>query len=463
MAQQPEFARHEASQAPHGASAAQRDESEFRDNLGIVVGPMPETDFAGLGVRLTADPDEPFGLIMLLPGGDLRGFFETAGSRRRALVMPVADFSGTNHPRAEFGAADLNLETVATAFEQTQDIRNRLRRIPAPRDAREREPLLALAMAASRNTSIDARWTASLQELVGYPLLDGFKRPRSLLERLAQAGLLKRRFFDRLHVCGDCGSSRLAAREVCTGCESPRLRDEPLIHHYRCGYQGPRSQYEDERSLVCPKCNRVLRHYGLDYDAPGHIKLCGQCGVSSSEPLVNFRCADCQRDTAGDDIGSIDWHHYDVTPAGEAAVIEARLPGWGVHRLAEGMAGHRSPRDFAMMVEFAAKLNRRYERPFSVILINLLRPADETSADQDRAELLVEDIVKGVVRDTDFVAGLEHQLALFLPETPMSGAEILAGRLNERVGEAMGQVGRIKAEVIEPEKIQALVDLMRQQ
>jgi len=447
-----------------GAVAAAAPEPEprdlFRDDLvllaGQLQGPPPELD----AVAFTRDMDAPFGLVALLPGADISDIFEQLALRGR-LPVPVADLTGGAAERADFRAHFLSASTLDDARAATQAIRETLRSISGTASAAQRDGLGALTLAYSRGVPIEAGWAADTSALVGYPLLAGIRNCRATLEQLAQSNLLTRRFFERLHVCEKCSSARMPVREVCIACQSPQLREENLVHHYRCAYQGPRSQFEDGQQLICPKCDRALRHYGVDYDAPGVIQQCEACDEVFSDADVAFVCADCGHAASGTSVRTIDWFHYDLTPLGERTVLEGRLPSMDLEGFISGMSAYRPSRDLAMMLDFSVRVRRRYDRQFVVILVNFSLSDMVGATDQLRAETLVWDILRGSLRDTDFIAACEHQLVLLLPETPGENASLMVERINRQLSDATALSTGIQAEILPEEKIPGLIDILR--
>lgn len=141
---------------------------------------------------------------------------------------------------------------------------------------------------------------------------------RRAAERLATGGLLERRFVERFHACGSCGSARLNVREECMSCGSAHLHDVPIVHHFRCAHQAPEADFVQGPNLVCPKCRQHLRHYGSDYDKPGVVMKCADCGIFSPEPAIGFVCLDCGAHTDGDAAAKRDMFSYRPTAAGIA-------------------------------------------------------------------------------------------------------------------------------------------------
>ncbi|MEM8909411.1 MAG: hypothetical protein AAGD05_16310, partial [Bacteroidota bacterium] len=100
---------------------------------------------------------------------------------------------------------------------------------------------------------------------------------------------------DKVHLCNNCQSAHHNIRETCKTCGSIDLKVEDLIHHFQCAYIGPESDFTQEYSddLICPKCQKLLRHIGVDYDKPSHIYGCNTCGDFFQNPVFTYLCVDC--------------------------------------------------------------------------------------------------------------------------------------------------------------------------
>jgi hypothetical protein len=130
---------------------------------------------------------------------------------------------------------------------------------------------------------------------------------------LTEKRFLKPIFFDRVHSCGNCRSSLFNVREECPKCRSSNIAEESYLHHFRCAYQGPESDFRSKDDLVCPKCRSELRHFGHDYDRPGIMVKCNSCGHATSEPMVGFVCVSCGAHSDGDAIETRDIFSYELT------------------------------------------------------------------------------------------------------------------------------------------------------
>jgi len=176
------------------------------------------------------------------------------------------------------------------------------------------------------------------RECVRYPGFFPHVETRPAAERLASRGLLERRFFERFHVCGHCGSFRLNVREECLSCHSANLRDVAVIHHYRCAHQAPETDFARGIDLICPKCRRQLNHFGRDYGKPGKTVVCGDCGACGSEPAIGFACLDCGGRTAGDAAEKLDIFSYSLTIEGNAVLQRGALMIEEPHATKPGVA-----------------------------------------------------------------------------------------------------------------------------
>lgn len=258
---------------------------------------------------------EPEALLLL--GPEAADNAVAARTHLPYFTLPFVDLTG-NHAGADaaFSAADRSTwGTVAAAIARFAEGRRLLAR--GATEAADLETRLLAYLFLSGRPFQPASDFAS-RECVRYPGFFPDGETRLAAERLADRGLLDRRFFERFHVCGSCGSCRLNVREECPACHSAQLREVPLVHHFRCAHQAPEADFIQGPHLVCPKCRQHLRHYGSDYDKPGIATGCGGCRVISPEPAVGFACLDCGNRTGGDAAPKRDVFSYALTTTGAA-------------------------------------------------------------------------------------------------------------------------------------------------
>lgn len=119
-----------------------------------------------------------------------------------------------------------------------------------------------------------------------------------ILDWAHREGMLWGEFHEKVYLCNNCNSGFLSYREVCPHCNSSNSKTEDLIHHFPCAYIGPASDFQNQidNSLSCPKCNKTLRHIGIDYDKPSVIHHCNNCTQNYQDAFVKSKCMACEVD-----------------------------------------------------------------------------------------------------------------------------------------------------------------------
>ena len=430
----------------------------------VVFGPVPTLSAGWTAVVPTAGDHPgavsgPFDTVLVsapIQSSVLLGWLYDSASP----LAPLIDLSGANLARADIQAPIVTPDTVAAGLARAGALASELDMLaPVPLN-QDRDGLIILGLMFSRKADLVPVLDAGQKDFYCYPRLDGISDASSWLEMLADAGLLSRTFHDRVYVCGQCQSARLSVREVCQGCKSSQITEETLVHHYRCGMQGPRSTFLHGETLVCPKCSGVLRHFGVDYDTPGQIICCHACGGTATDPEISFLCADCRTVTSGASARRRDWHSFRLTKAGEVAAIEGRLPGTRLHAMMEGLKGWRSPREMASLLDLCAGLASRYKRPYTVATLSLADPsaiiARSGRTGLARLHRLIVDLVAETVRSTDGVAILGDRVIICLPETPPDHGPFIVKRLRDRLGAAVADADTVQIAIIPAEEVGAL-------
>ena len=139
-----------------------------------------------------------------------------------------------------------------------------------------------------------------LNEFFGISPGEGF----SILRELHSENVLSRTLFDKVGLCPTCNFHTLNFREVCPKCRSLEIEIESIYHHFSCGYVGPADDFRDpvKDEMHCPKCDKVLRHIGLDYEKPSDTFICRECQFIFTEPEVEFKCFYCDIVAPADEV-----------------------------------------------------------------------------------------------------------------------------------------------------------------
>jgi hypothetical protein len=358
-------------------------------------------------------------------------------------AVPIVDLGGNRALRSDYIGDPSDAALAADLHERLAPILNRLHDMPFRAAREDRAELTILRLAYSRNTAIEATFDPTSRSLVEYPLLGRTSMHRVRLEGLATLELLRRQHFTRTHLCVRCDSARLHAFEACPGCGSADLFEASIVHHYRCGWQEPEPLFVQDHALVCPKCRRELRHYGVDYDKPGTVMVCRGCNQANSEPAVCFACLDCIHVMPAREARTLDWYHYELTEEGLQALRESRIPrfNFGAH-----LSGHPRAfvlRDFRLLARECVRVARRYKRPFAIGTLSFSNASTlrhhhgPTKADQGFRRAL--DAIVEALREADFI-GAEGGQTVFIgfPETTEKDAHRILDRLSARIKEVTG-------------------------
>lgn len=286
-----------------------------------------------------------------------------------AAIVPVIDASGEDHWERAWSCefADLRIK-AANSFSLNEGLLilrptiDRVRALAEPVLAATDPRIILLARLAVRGRDMEPRRDPSFRETVTYS--DAAAVPDALMvaEELASLGLLERKFFDKLITCPRCDSARLCVCERCGACHSADLVEEAVIHHLRCSAQAPEHDFRQGTSLICPKCRLHLEHFSVDYDRPGSVMLCRNCGHSSTDAAVGFTCLDCDKDGHTDETGTRVVWRYRITEAGIAHVNAGLV-------LPKGLGNPALDR-----LETFVSREKAAGRPFCVLVCRLTHP-----------------------------------------------------------------------------------------
>ncbi len=408
----------------------------------LVLGALPPVDYQPFACRVVLEPDAGFDAVMIGDGGDPR-LARDAAERSGNLLAPIANLSSAPVAFAELrgGAAgpaplaEIVIE-IASIVRHVSLLADEVRRSSDP-------ALLLLARCATRKGGLRATYDGASETLVTYAAAGLIAEPRRHAESLADAGALSRTFFDRVHVCPACSSSRLNVREECPSCHGAAIAEEASVHHFACAHLALERAFRAGDALVCPKCRKTLRHFGVDYDKPGTAAVCNGCGHVDGEPAVGFRCADCGARHDAEAVATRDWHSYALTPAGEEFLARgvvgpasgAPLPGRGT---------------LCLLIRQSLALRQYSARPMSLIEISFANEGAIAERNGERfrrrSRALIIETVRSELRDIDFAAEIGDAIMIHMPETApaaaMAIADELIGHIRDRVAADLGAVAR---------------------
>jgi len=239
-------------------------------------------------------------------------------------LLPVIDMTGSLPNQADLDGSKISIEETDELDRLIQSFRER--RAELHKDLVYTDDIgekLIGRMFVSGG-SLKPRYDPASKEHVSYNTVLDFRSIEKEIKDLLAHGFVGGEFFDRFHFCDRCGSSHFNIREECNDCGSSQLKEEAYLHHFRCAYQGPESDFRHGDDLVCPKCRQELTHFSVDYDKPGTMMQCQSCAHATSEPGVGFVCMECEAHYDGDAVHTRDVYSYDLLEHGSDFINAGR-------------------------------------------------------------------------------------------------------------------------------------------
>jgi len=152
----------------------------------------------------------------------------------------------------------------------------------------------------------------------------GSAETRTLLERMKDADILRKAFYERLILCPECKSpAEIFIRHKCPKCRGLEMERISICEHSTCG-----SVWELRTLLeqtTCPKCRVSAASDRQAFRVIGMTWLCRECGVKSDRLEEAFFCRSCNRESHLADVELLDVYSYSLNPEVREEVQSALL------------------------------------------------------------------------------------------------------------------------------------------
>ncbi len=230
-------------------------------------------------------------------------------------------------------------------------------------------------------------------------------------------GLIWPDFYERIYLCNQCGGGFLSYREVCPHCNSSNSSAQDLVHHFPCAYIGPISDFRNsiDNSLTCPKCNKALRHIGVDYDKPSIIHHCNNCDKNFQDFFVKAKCISCTQDIEVQYLIPKSINIYKLTKRGRTAAASGFLSSG---KEVDDIFGTIALPVFKTMLHYEIERIKENSEQKSAIAIvnieNILELYKKIGKKSEKAILEnIVNLIRENIKPTDFMA-LENSSTLYL-------------------------------------------------
>ena len=249
------------------------------------------------------------------------------------------------------------------------------------------------------------------------------------LEAAKDKGLLDKSFADHIHLCGSCHGNYLNFQETCPSCHSHDIQINDMIHHFVCAHVAPESDFVKDDHLECPKCNKALRHIGIDYDKPSSIFTCNSCSNEFQNPRMQAVCFDCEQVSPLAKLKQVTIGNYSLTAKGESRLLEYQTSAKptvdpGLPDLQQGVPLYL----FRMLLNQELKRIKNYQSAGTLAKIEL-DPAlfrGQNAKMQQRIMAEIQQVIQSYLLEADVISERSNeQLYLLLPNTSPSEAERL--------------------------------------
>ncbi len=201
---------------------------------------------------------------------------------------------------------------------------SRYEQLPLPSHADDRIMVKLIRYLLSRGRELKAE--RNRESMIGYrySILSHMSLDKldlnhvKLLGKYVDKGWFSKTIIDNINTCPSCSNGFLHFSETCASCGSHDLSSEHLIHHFRCAYVGPESDFIKGSDMSCPKCDKEMKHIGIDYDKPSEILTCNVCAHASQESVMKATCVGCGTQSSLKQIHSFPVIDVEVSETGKA-------------------------------------------------------------------------------------------------------------------------------------------------
>ena len=228
-----------------------------------------------------------------------------------------------------------------------------------------------------------------------------------ILQIAEKEGIFESTYVDKIYLCPSCQGGHLTYREVCPKCGSSHSRTEDIIHHFPCAYVGPLSDFTNEidDQLDCPKCNKRLRHIGVDYDKPSVLHECKACDHKFQDFNVKAKCLACGTDNLVEQLKGREVRRYSLTKKGELAAINGFV---STAKDIEEIIGTVKFDTFITMLKYEIERLRQTEGASNICAIHLSNPSQIYSKmGSEVQKVLLKDLVNVIrsnIRSSDIIS-----------------------------------------------------------
>ncbi len=341
------------------------------------------------------------------------------------------------------------MDLIGSYAKRIAAIGKRISKLQVPKGMTHQEAVnyKTLAYCYTRNQLLSPM--PSRHSLIGYefPMLSLlFKEDEMFLmlktlEKLTQQKQLSFTLQDYVHLCKSCSGNYVNYRECCPKCQSIDIKAHDMVHHFVCAHVAPEKDFKSDNGLECPKCDKQLRHIGIDYDKPSTIYSCNSCNHEFQNSGMKALCIDCETEHELDELLEKSIGNYSLTQKGENEVIGLSRP----HSQSSQHIGNLSVPVFKIMLNQEIQRVKSSQCSSYFVEIQIINKQLQLLNSEVKTELAIEvnNIIQSYLNDADILASKSydsHYLVLTdVKENQLEQLENIQYNLNKLLGDNLQQ------------------------
>ncbi|PWH86699.1 TackOD1 domain-containing metal-binding protein [Brumimicrobium oceani] len=276
-----------------------------------------------------------------------------------------------------------------------------------------------------------------------YPILSvNFSRKEehqvlNIIKTMTEEKLITKEFHDSVYLCNNCTSGYMSYREVCPKCNSSNAVSQDIVHHFPCSYVGPiedfKNQIDDE--LNCPKCNKTLRHIGVDYDKPSIVNDCLSCGHRYQDFNVKAKCMNCQFDNEVEELKKSTINVISITKKGQVMAVNGYVT---TSRDLQEIKGTVKLDTFTTMLKYEVERLKQTDGKSNLAVLHLKNSGEAyskmtTDLQKTMLNFLIQDIRKNIPTSSIITFYSSSTILISLNDLPLK----IAKRLTQDIVDLM--------------------------
>jgi GGDEF domain-containing protein len=189
--------------------------------------------------------------------------------------------------------------------------------------------------------------------------------------------------------------------------------------------------------MECPKCKRILKHIGVDYDKPSVMYTCQQCDHEFQDPHIKAKCHDCGADTRVERLVKRQIKKYKLTKLGrDAATGKYNINLKGFDELSDIINDEYFIR--LLKNEIGRKKVANFDSTVAALQMSNLTDLYQVIGEQGQKELIIElfELLNSELHSSDAVIFKDRITTLFLfTEKDLEESQSLIGKYKDRLSE----------------------------